>query len=87
MSRANFASYPYVSPIHSYGENLGRAARSFLAALLAIDTAKVEPAQANVTTARIDKAATAKELNRLAREFDSIMPNQAAELRYLACRD
>lgn len=87
MFRSNFATYPYVSPVHSYTENLGRAARSFIAALLAIDPARVETAPVLATANKEDKAVTAAELSRLAREFDAIMPNQAAELRYLAGRD
>lgn len=83
MNNANFATYPYVSPIHSYSENLGRAARSFIAALLAIDPARVEAAPAEAAASE-DNALTAAELSRLAREFDAFMPNQAAELRYLA---
>lgn len=85
MSRTNFATYPYVSPIHSYTDNLGRAARSFIAALLAIEPARAGAAPAAAVAE--DKAVTAAELSRLAREFDAIMPNQAAELRYLAGRD
>ena len=87
MFQSDFATYPYVSPIHSYGENLGRAARSFIAALLAIDPARIEAASAQTAAAQEDKSVTAAELSRLAREFDTIMPNQAAELRYLAGRD
>lgn len=87
MFRTNFATYPYVSPVQSYTENLGRAARSFIAALLAIDPVRVEAAPALATASKEDRAVTAAELNRLAREFDAIMPNQAAELRYLAGRD
>jgi hypothetical protein len=87
MFQSNFATYPYVSPVHTYGENLGRAARSFIAALLAIDPARIETAPAEANAAPEDKSITAVELSRLAREFDAIMPNQAAELRYLAGRD
>lgn len=87
MFRSNFATYPYVSPVHTYSENLGRAARSFIAALLAIDPARVDAAPALASASKEDKSVTAAELSRLAREFDAIMPNQAAELRYLAGRD
>ncbi|RJG00357.1 hypothetical protein [Noviherbaspirillum sedimenti] len=87
MFRSNLATYPYINPISSYGENLGRAARSFIAALLAIDPAKVNASPAKVKAVQEDKAVTAAELSRLAREFDAFMPNQAAELRYLAGRD
>lgn len=86
MLNANFASHPYVSPVSSYTENLGRAARSFIAALLAIDPAKVESGptvgKMSVQTSQADY----EELERLAHEFDLIMPNQAAELRYLVSR-
>lgn len=88
MFNSKLASYPYANPTGtSYGENLGRAARSFLAALLAIEPAKAEAAVARVSDTEPDRAATAAELQRLARKFDAIMPNQAAELRYLAGRD
>lgn len=87
MFRSNLATYPYVSPVHSYSENLGRAARTFIAALLAIDPARANAAPVLASASKEDKAVTAAELSRLAREFDAIMPNQAAELRYLAGRD
>lgn len=85
MFNANFASYPYVSPVNSYTENLGRAARSFVAALLAIDPAKVNAAS---TAKAIDTGEdlTLEDVELLAHRFDSIMPNQAAELRYLLSR-
>ncbi len=88
MFNSKLASYPYTNPIGtSYGENLGRAARSFLAALLAIEPARTDVRAAQASDADLDRGATAAELQRLARKFDVIMPNQAAELRYLAGRD
>ncbi len=85
MLNVNIATH-YANPFNAYLENLGHAARSFIAALLARETAKVEASPLQAATP-LDKAASTAELNRLAREFDSIMPNQAAELRYLSSRD
>lgn len=87
MFEANLASYPYVSPVNSYTENLGRAARSFIAALLAFDPAETNaPSSAEVQFREEDDAKTFAELERLAHEFDALMPNQAAELRHLISR-
>jgi hypothetical protein len=65
-------------------ENLGHAARSFMAALLAMDPAKANPSSRMTEE---DIVASHDELDQLARKFDAIMPNQAAELRYLLSRD
>ena len=62
----------------SYGANVGRAFRSLLAALLA-----VKPSE---------QAAPAKKLRdqlalfRLARDYEALSPNLAAELRFIAAR-
>lgn len=78
MFDSNFVTRPYVSPIPTtYGENLGRAAREFVAALLAMD-----PPAPHEDVA--DNAEAIDELSALASQFDEIMPSQAAELRYLA---
>ena len=84
MFRSNLATYPYVNPVNSYTENLGRAARSFLAALLAVDQRRIDAIAKNTAVADNNKAAGIAELNRLADHFDAVMPNQAAELRFLA---
>ena len=62
----------------SYGANVGRAFRSLLAALLA-----VKPAQKmrQVVTLR-DRLAVL----RLARQYEALSPNLAAELRFIASR-
>lgn len=86
MFNANFASYPYVSPVNSYTENLGRAARSFIAALLAIDPAKVSAGSSHAKASHAEDELSLEDLEHLARRFDGIMPNQAAELRYLLSR-
>lgn len=87
MLNANLASYPYVSPTPSYTENLGRAARDFIAALLAVDPANFSASRAKHGYAESDPAEIHAELDRLARKFDPIMPSQAAELRYLLSRE
>jgi hypothetical protein len=87
MFNANFASYPYVSPVNSYSENLGRAARSFIAALLAIDPGKVDADPSSTKVIANDNEAAYEEVESLARRFAPIMPNQAAELRYLLSRN
>lgn len=77
MFDSNFVTRPYVSPIPTtYGENLGRATRGFVAALFAMEPPA--PPQDADTVEGVD------ELSLLASQFDEIMPNQAAELRYLA---
>lgn len=78
MNASNFTTHPYVSPIHTYGDNLGRAARGLVAALLAIEPDTLQQEAANMQTDGV------VELNDLANQFDNIMPSQAAELRYLA---
>jgi hypothetical protein len=60
----------------SYGQNLGRAFRAFLAALFA-----VKPASER-SLAR-DRAAVL----RIARRYEALSPNLAAELRSITCRD
>ncbi|MGH8807799.1 MAG: hypothetical protein ACREX0_07975 [Noviherbaspirillum sp.] len=74
----------------SYAENVGRAARGLLAALLA-----VKPQADVAATASAAPAAKGKvrgdlslyELYRLAGSYDSLMPNLAQELRAIASRN
>ena len=62
----------------SYGANVGRAFRSLLAALLA-----VKPARKTAPAAKLrDQLA----LFRLARDYEALSPNLAAELRFIASR-
>ena len=92
MFKPTLVTYPNVNADrgYSYGENLGRAARAFLAALLAVEPAKQASKQVAASKGRLperDRLKGVEELYSLAKQFDSIMPNQAAELRYLAGRD
>jgi hypothetical protein len=80
MFRSNLATYPYISHGPTYGQNLARATRGFLAALLAVDPEELAPEH----EADGEKEEGIEEINALASRFDDIMPNQAAELRYLA---
>lgn len=62
----------------SYGANVGRAFRSLLAALLA-----VKPAQEALQEGTLrDRLA----VFRLARQYEALSPNLAAELRCIASR-
>ncbi|MFL6720098.1 MAG: hypothetical protein ACJ8G3_27430 [Burkholderiaceae bacterium] len=62
----------------SYGANVGRAFRTLLAALLAVQPAK----EASPATKLRDRLA----LFRLARDYEALSPNLAAELRFIASR-
>ena len=62
----------------SYGANVGRAFRSLLAALLAVKPA----GQASPAAKLRDQLA----LFRLARDYEALSPNLAAELRFIAAR-
>jgi hypothetical protein len=67
----------------TYGQNVWRAFQIFLAALFgAITTNKPSRNQLEK-----ERAKSIREIFTLARQFDSTMPNQAAELRYLVSRD
>ncbi|MFS0753236.1 hypothetical protein ABC383_00865 [Noviherbaspirillum sp. 1P10PC] len=62
----------------SYGANVGRAFRSLLAALLA-----VKPSEQAAPAAKLrDQLA----LFRMARDYEALSPNLAAELRFIAAR-
>ncbi|MBI1889335.1 MAG: hypothetical protein HYS18_01675 [Burkholderiales bacterium] len=80
MFRSNLATYPYISHGPSYGQNLARATKGFLAALLAQDLDEFE----STHPADVDRVEGIEEINALATHFDELMPSQAAELRYLA---
>jgi hypothetical protein len=62
----------------SYGANVGRAFRSLLAALLAVKPSEQAAPAANLR----DRLA----LFRLARDYEALSPNLAAELRFIASR-
>ncbi len=74
----------------TYAQNVGRAARTLLAALLATP-ARAHAAPKQVVTARRhsrDDDMALYRLNCLASPYDCVMPNLEQELRVLAgCRD
>jgi hypothetical protein len=87
MFKSNLATYPQTSGHDTYAKNLGRAVRVFLAALLA---AKPVDREVVVTRQKMSDRARTKsiaELYRLAGSYDSISPNLAAELRFIAGQD
>lgn len=87
MFKSDLATYPQVSGQDTYTKNLGRAARVFLAALLA---AKPVDREVAVSKRKVSERARSKDiatLYRLAGSHDSISPNLAAELRFIAGRD
>lgn len=71
-----------------YLGNVARAARGLLAALLAVSPEQAEAAPSVQAVAhsasRVKDVAT---LYRMARQYDSVMPNLASELRSFAARD
>jgi hypothetical protein len=90
MSALTFPTTVPASAGLTYAQNVGRAARTLLAALLAI------PARAHATpghgsTARRhtrDDDMALYRLNSLASPYDCVMPNLEQELRVMAgCRD
>ena len=62
----------------SYGANVGRAFRSLLAALLAVRPARETRQEVSLR----DRLAVL----RLARQYEALSPNLAAELRFIASR-
>jgi hypothetical protein len=89
MFKSTLSTYPNAGANGgiSYGDNLGRAARAFLAALLAVEPASEQVDTPDVIVSEKIRLQGVREMLSLAREFDLIMPNQAAELRYAAGRD
>lgn len=85
MSAATFASS--ASSVNlSYGQNVGRAARALLAALLAIPS-RSNAAVAEKTMSERERRESVFGLYRLASTYDSVMPNLAQELRAIANRN
>ncbi|SNS33849.1 hypothetical protein SAMN06265795_102279 [Noviherbaspirillum humi] len=88
MSTTQFtAGQQFGQPV-SYGENLGRAFRAFIAALVAgrpVDASL--KAQAVAETSARKRVSGLRQLYALASQYDSVSPNLAAELRFIAGRD
>jgi hypothetical protein len=83
MFRLNEATYPAADADPSYVGNLCRATLALFAAIfpspVRSGSASAKPAVSNCMGVK-----ARNELCRLAREMESTMPNQAAELRYLS---
>ena len=78
MSTITFPQTARNEAASSYSQNVGYAFRSLLAALLAV---KPQPLTSQRSTLRNQRA-----VFRLAREYEALSPNLAAELRFIASR-
>jgi hypothetical protein len=93
MATSTFALW-HANPVQVYFYNLGRAARTFGAALIAAapqppeieTTAQPNAAHLLSPDTAASRSQAAEALNALASQFDATQPNQAAELRWLASR-
>jgi hypothetical protein len=83
MSSSYSINLKHLNEGGTYGANLWHAFQVFIAALCDVQFFS------NSTYHHIehDRAKAIDEMNNLAKKFDSTMPNQAAELRYLAAKD
>jgi hypothetical protein len=84
MYVTHIANHPYVSSGFSNAGHFGKAVKAFFGELLAtshmgVERHPVDPEAVN--------AAGIDDLYALASHFEQFMPNQAAELRYLASHD
>ena len=83
MFNSHIINLKHLNEGDTYGQTLWNAFQVFLAALLDVKsiykTAREGP--------KINRAHSINEMYSLAKQFDATMPNQAAELRYLASRD
>lgn len=90
MSTLTITSATQATTAAGYLENVGRAARALLAAIVAVPhaskAADVTPAAAEVRSAARREASLYR-LYTLAGQYDSVMPNLAQELRIIAGRD
>ncbi len=93
MTTSTFA-LSHANPVHAYFHNLGQAARTFGAALVA---AAPQPSGEHASTSHAPVKASenafaenrrdaTEMLYSLAAQFEPTQPNQAAELRWLASR-
>jgi hypothetical protein len=84
MSSSNFATYPRSGSDGTYGENLARAARGFLVALLAAQPAPRVLEKKSESSATRATTADLRRLYRLARGSDSVNPKAVTELSAIA---
>jgi hypothetical protein len=87
MATTNFAGYTDTTSAGSYAENLGRATRGFLRALLAVRPAAAPVVRKQAAVLARRKGADVRKLYRLAAGYDTVSPGLAAELRHIAGRD
>jgi hypothetical protein len=90
MSTIIFDSVSHTAPYGQsagYLSNVARAARGLAAALLAVPPVAEVTAVAQPEVRSAAKVKNVAALFRMARQYDSVMPNLAAELRSLAARD
>lgn len=72
---------------HSYVQNLGAAARAFIAALLAVEPRQAVDGEVRESAAMLRaRAKDVAMVNRMADRYQSMSPNLAAELRFMASR-
>jgi len=88
MSTLTITAPAHVSDGASYMNNVGRAARALLVALLAVPhaAAVAAPAKAEARSTARDNVSLYR-LYCLASPYDSVMPNLEQELRVIASRD
>jgi len=84
MAKLNSGDYRNQGKSISYAENVGRTGLAFLGALISIS--HFEEAPEKKCSYPGSWIGHANEVYRLADQMESIMPDQAAELRYLAAR-
>lgn len=79
---------PSAQVSRSYLNNVGHAALSLLAALVAVNPSKAQAKGASATAERADepKEVSVARLYRLARSYETVSPSLAQELRAIAQR-
>lgn len=89
MSATTIAAPSHSSDLHAYLTSVGAAARSLIAALLAIQPRQASAAELARQQELGDRQRMqrAKYLNQMAGQFDATMPGLSAELRYFASHD
>lgn len=78
------------SPAHagsSYAQNVGRAARALLDAILSFRQQPAAAAKADGVRAKTRDTVSLYRLYALSSPYDSLMPNLRQELQAMACRD
>lgn len=84
MAKLNSVGYRDQGRGTSYAENVGRTGRAFLSALISISHSEQSPdkdcSYPGSWTGHVN------EVYRMADQMESVMPDQAAEFRYLATR-